>query len=309
MADYKLSELTAKTIPVGTDILHVRTVGGIDQKITWVNLLKAVNPVGTIKMFDANNPGGGGAPTGVSGGWTDDDTIPGWYACIAGNSDHGCPNLVDKFIMGKVIAGAAGTGGANAITITSAMLPIHTHAIDHEHPNKTSTGPSTANTSVPSTANTSVQSVSHAHSMQAHTHTTDIGSHGHDVEKQDAGDNTDIILRETLGEVVNTTSCTLSNSAVWTTAYWRDLLYHIEIRAASVTIGNKTSGGPSSANTGNQSVSHTHTMQAHTHTMQAHTHDVNIVAFIGASGNGGFANDAFNNRPAYYSVIFIRKCA
>ena len=140
----KLSDLTPITTMASDDIIHLKPAAGNDLKITWANLVKAMQkdmePVGTIKYFDANNAGGGGDPTGISGAWVDDTTIPGWYACIAGNSDHGCPNLVDKFIMGKVVAGAAATGGANTMT-------------DHIH-------------------SASTQSASH-------THTTDIGSHSH----------------------------------------------------------------------------------------------------------------------------------
>lgn len=136
----KLSELVEATTFSITDIFHLRTVGGIDKKITGANLAKVMEPIGTIKMFDANNAGGGGTPPGVSGAWVDDITIPGWYACISGNSDHGCPNLVDKFIMGKVIAGAGGTGGSNVL-------------IDHTHGS--------------------------GNQSASHTHITNIGSHSH----------------------------------------------------------------------------------------------------------------------------------
>ena len=288
----------------------MRTTGGIDQKITWFNIMQALNPVGTIKMFDANNVGGGGTPAGVSGAWIDDTTIPGWYACIAGNSDHGCPNLVDKFIMGKVIAGAAGTGGANSITITSAMLPVHTHTINHDHPNKTSTTPS-ANNTAGSTVNTGNQLTSHTHShthgaktsgnnIGDHKHDTVMGSHTHNVYGHGA---TEPPVGPDIADIhtVNHTQILRSGLIYSTDLGTKESGNQKTAHTHSTTIGVKVSG--------NQSADHAHSMQAHTHAPGNHTHDVDIVAFNGSSGNGGFANDAFNNRPAYYSVIFIRKCA
>jgi hypothetical protein len=71
-------------------------------------------PIGTILMFDGS-------------GWTDNVTLLGWYSCISTNSGYGCPNLVDKFIMGKVVAGAGGTGGSNTHTNSEAEMAPHTH--------------------------------------------------------------------------------------------------------------------------------------------------------------------------------------
>lgn len=52
MPDYFLSELTAKTSMVATDLIHLRTVGNIDQKITFFNL--AVGGVRQILSKAAN---------------------------------------------------------------------------------------------------------------------------------------------------------------------------------------------------------------------------------------------------------------
>jgi microcystin-dependent protein len=38
-----------------------------------------------------------------------------------------------------------------------------------------------------------------------------------------------------------------------------------------------------------------------------HTHLVDLPAFSGTSGNGGFSATAIDNRPAFYSLIFIKK--
>jgi hypothetical protein len=58
----------------------------------------------------------------------------GWYACIAGNAGLGCPNLVDRFILGKAVAGSGALGGSNTHTIAAAELPVHTHDLsNHTH--------------------------------------------------------------------------------------------------------------------------------------------------------------------------------
>lgn len=91
-------------------------------------------PVGTIMMFDANNSEGA---SGNSGAWVDNSTLPGWYACITDNSDKSCPDLVDTFIMGKVAAGAGGSGGSN-------VLIDHTHTSSNQSTSHTHTTNSTS---------------------------------------------------------------------------------------------------------------------------------------------------------------------
>ena len=79
-------------------------------------------PIGSVIQFD--------------GAWTDNVTMPGWYACIAANSGIGCPNLVDRFILGKAIDGSGALGGSNSHTISAAELPTHTHDVvlgAHDH--------------------------------------------------------------------------------------------------------------------------------------------------------------------------------
>jgi len=66
-------------------------------------------PIGTILPYD-----------GVS--WIDNTTIPGWYACTSNNTQHGCPNLVDKFIMG-------GGGSVPLKSFGGSENPSHTHNV------------------------------------------------------------------------------------------------------------------------------------------------------------------------------------
>jgi len=93
-------------------------------------------PVGSFLMFDANTPDsidGVRVLSGKAGEWVDNITIPGWYACVEGNQEKGCPNLVDRFVMGKVTEGSGTNGGLNAITLLTENLPSHSHTISHGH--------------------------------------------------------------------------------------------------------------------------------------------------------------------------------
>jgi len=66
-------------------------------------------PIGTILMYDGE-------------GWTDNNTLPGWFQC---NGSNGTPNLTNKFIKGSETRGQ--TGGANSRTLSAANLPSHSH--------------------------------------------------------------------------------------------------------------------------------------------------------------------------------------
>ncbi len=75
-------------------------------------------PIGAMMLYDGS-------------GWTDNFTMPDWYACIVENAGQGCPNMVDRFAMGKVIAGSGSLGGSN-------VLIDHTHSagnqsVSHKH--------------------------------------------------------------------------------------------------------------------------------------------------------------------------------
>ena len=226
-----IDQLPEKTTLDDTDILHLRQIDRIDKKITVENAKVELGfslPIGTILMFDANNAGGGGSPPGVSGPWVDNITMVGFYACIIGNAAQGCPNLVDTFIMGKVVAGAAGTGGSNTL-------------IDHVH----------------FATNQSAN----------HTHTTNIGSHGHIIPVFNIQSNRGL-HDATSFAWASSDGATLGHSSAGN---------RFPSLVQSSTIGNKGSG--------NQSASHAHTI-----------------------GTGSVPGST-NNRPAYYSVIFVRKCA
>jgi len=209
--------------------------------------------VGCVMTFDGSS-------------WVDNSTIPGWYACIPENAGQGCPDMVNRFVMGKVVAGGGSTGGANSLSLAIANMPAHSHG----------------GTGGPSTPNTGIQSASHTHYhdhaafncgwiSHNHTHTATLST-GTILERgvSGAGGPT---------KVVGTTS-TDSSPGTITVSNGNQLTNHYH----SINVPAKTSN--------NQNVSHTHSMQSHTHT-------------ISSQGSG----TAFDNRPAYYSMVFIRKCA
>jgi hypothetical protein len=110
-------------------------------------------PTGSIIMYDG-------------AGWVDDSILLGWYSCISANASKGCPDLVDRFILGKVVAGSGATGGSNLHTLSSAELPKHTHAVTYNAlggvpssapaGTNSGTGPNTYNTSDGGFANTAI---------------------------------------------------------------------------------------------------------------------------------------------------------
>lgn len=89
--------------------------GNYIRKSIWNANLNYL-PIGTIIEMDGE-------------GWADNCTLPGWYACIVANAAHGCPNLVDRFIQGKVVAGAGALAGSNTHTNTVLEMASHYHDI------------------------------------------------------------------------------------------------------------------------------------------------------------------------------------
>lgn len=71
--------------------------------------------VGEIIMFD--------------GTWVDNVTMPGWYACVDGNQDKGCPNLEDRLVFGKGPTGSGGSDGNNDILLADNSTPAHVHSL------------------------------------------------------------------------------------------------------------------------------------------------------------------------------------
>ncbi len=186
-------------------------------------------PVGTILMYDGAN-------------WQDNVTLPGWYACISSNSSHGCPDLVDRFIMGGATAGAL--GGNNLTTLTTANIPAHNH-------------------------NFVVDSVTGG---------------GH--------------LTLATGGVSNVTTSKAGNHYH---KYSRPNSSTERSRCECTRMLKNSFGSYNTSSAGSHS--HTFSLSSHQHFVEDHSHTID--AHIENTGQG----QSFDNRSAYYQVIFIRRCS
>jgi len=75
-------------------------------------------PKGTILVYNGS-------------GWTDNQTLIGWYRCDAQNKAAGrTPDLTDRFIMGSAAAEHR-TGGQNTQQLTADNMPAHTHTVSN----------------------------------------------------------------------------------------------------------------------------------------------------------------------------------
>ena len=110
-------------------------------------LRNSFDPVGTITEYDGTN-------------WIDGVTKPGWFACIPENADKDCPDMTDRFAMGKITCASGSCGGANTITLTTAQIPSHNHGMDHSH----------CAISCNSTHSHTLDNISLSHGGQSHTH-------------------------------------------------------------------------------------------------------------------------------------------
>ena len=243
----KPSFIPAESINLLLDNLSdVITASGLTPNNTGTDQLRkalhATFPVGTIWMYDGS-------------AWKDNVTLPGWYACVPENEDggtaglrYGITSMVDRFVMGKAVAGSGATGGSNSYQLTASQLPAHTHTINHDHAAFPSGG----------------QSVNHTHTISGSTSTGG--------------------------------SASTSGSFTYTSSSGT-----LRIRAnAGVHHGYVSTGS----------------VPAHSHSMHlnsqgnsvGHSHQINVPSYTGNSGSTG-AGTEIDNRPAFYSLIFIRKCA
>jgi hypothetical protein len=211
--------VNAGTFNIG-ESYQIQTVGTTDFTLIGA----AANTVGVIFTATGVGSGSGAAYRRLyaTGGWSDNVTMPGWYACNPANSVKGCPDMTNRFVMGKDTTGAGATGGTNSYSIAAGNLPPHTHGINHTH----------------GTFTTSNVSNDHTHSIGQQLSAWSAGGSGPNLWRTDSG---------------------------------------------------------SVPSTGGMSANHTHT--------------VTVSAFSGSSDNGGFANTAVDNRPAFYSLVFIKRVA
>jgi len=193
------------------------------------------DPIGTITEYDSSN-------------WIDGVTKPGWFACIPENSDKDCPDMTDRFVMGKNVVSAKTCGGANIITLTTAQIPSHCHGMAHSHTASSANSTHSHNTST-STAPSAHSVSAHCHSYSGHNSSANICGGG---SRRAANENT----------ASNVSGVGLSNHS-----------------------------------------NHNHTISggSHNHTITVDDTDKVLTDFTG----GG---ESHENRPPFYSMIYIRKC-
>ncbi|OQY32017.1 MAG: hypothetical protein B6241_12385 [Spirochaetaceae bacterium 4572_59] len=202
--------------------------------------------------------------------WQDDVDLPGFYACTAENASRGCPDMTGRFVMGKAADAEGELGGANSLILTEANLPSHTHAIDHDH----------------GAFNSASGGVAHTHSIN-HDHgsvTSSSDSHYHIHGVNFASSGTPNMLH---GYTTSTSKSTTSEFQGTAGGYYPKSSTDSHSHSVNLPNYGGTSGGASA---------------------YSHSHPIDIPAFTGDSGATGDGSP-IDNRPAFYSMIFIKKCA
>lgn len=237
---------------VRKDLPFAMSSGTVEGDFTINGKLIGGLPVGVVLMYDGST-------------WVDNVTLPGYYSCISDNSSHGCPNLVDKFIMGVLPSDRGQTGGANSINLAVTQIPEHTHSIAHSH----ETHEHAITAAFPHT-----HSIDHAHLS---TDTVN-GSHTHaDLHTHGTGSTIQYVPGTGTDPSVNIPGA---------------------VGAVSVSSDGTHNHETPGAYTGNPTLS-----------LDISTDDTVVVnpdpAASGSAGSGA----AIDNRPSYYGMIFIRRCA
>jgi microcystin-dependent protein len=245
-------------------------------------------PRGAILMYDGTS-------------WQDNVTLKGWYQCSK-NPDgtakivdgYTVPDLQDKFIMGH--SGGSRTGGNNSLELTANNLPSHGHNL----------------------SNMSMSGLTVTEGGGIHSHTvsgsvSQSGGHAHTVSGQ-----ADAITRDSTGTRLKDLTGTFSGP--------------YRLVASNIYTGIVTDTGTSGGDADgwehrqplhkiNIDATHTHTVTGstaensgtHDHAVAVsitgegtHTHSISGGTISGSVGNTG-SSTAFDNRPSYYTLIYIVK--
>jgi len=207
-------------------------------------------PIGTILMYDKTDWIDPNDPYNPN----NNPTMKQWYACVAGNSGHGCPDLTDKFILGAdegyrtaywnnsihTFSGetTTRTGGSNSKILNIYEIPSHQHKLIHSHSNVT--------------GNVGDQSHKHTHQKPSQTCNLDWGG--------------------------STYYSWVDFGTIWEGITSSESHWHVgaSLNASYSGIGNGTE---------NKKIYYSNGVQAHTGTP-----------------------NSYNQRPQYYTVLFVRRC-
>lgn len=265
-------EVVAQTndggLVVGNDALNTqRAADATWRTMTVKGGLAATKFYGDGSALTGVGSSDGVTPVGLIAMWSGSaGSIPtGWALCDGTNAT---PNLIDKFVMGGASGGA--TGGANSKTMTVNEMPQHTHdagtiGASHTH------GFSNVN-------------ASHSHgagslTVNSHNHNLNNTSHRHEIE---------------FGYV----------NYLLTTGAYGDTGKDVLVRTTSGNSTQTFNTGYETAGSGTDSESPgiSGFTAPQNLTISGSTGSPN--AFSGASAARG-GGQAFDNRPAYYSLAFI----
>lgn len=152
------SALEARIVVNETDIGLLGTqVAAIEDDVT---------PRKVVMMYDG-------------GDWVDNVTWPGWYACVAANAAQGCPDMVGRMPIGKIIAGAGSpSSGTGSVTLQESNMPTHNHGVTAEAGSLVTTADAHLH-QVTGTVDPHVHYISLTTSIDAHYHGITGGSHSH----------------------------------------------------------------------------------------------------------------------------------
>lgn len=244
-------------------------------------------PPGTILMYNGAN-------------WINNSTIPGWFKCDGAN---GTPDLRSKFIMGSTDMTTVGqTGGNNSYTLTTAQLPAHTHTIDHDHP-----------------ALTPID-FNHTHTYKDHVASADIDSKDFriasrrptqtDINSQAYSTSVYQVLQKSFRETFLATSGfsvtpNFSNSGVGSLGgNMSNVAYTIKkpVMYGYEYVKSPTAYLPNSGTT----FEGLYKTQTTNGASKGLTYTPDVPMYRAASGSVG-SGAVIENRPSFYSVIFIMK--
>ncbi|MDR1323519.1 MAG: hypothetical protein LBK68_03680 [Candidatus Margulisbacteria bacterium] len=244
-------------------------------------------PIGAILMYDGSS-------------WTDNVTLRGWYRCDATNAAAGLtPDLTDKFIMGAAARG--NTGGNNNIILTTNNLPAHSHSLS-------GLATDTISGHTHNYSGTSGSGTNHSHSLSGirvtggdHSHTFSGNSlEGYSPYLQFPSEWNGYNKDSGRSGIITVTETAEADCGSDGTP---DVALRFKIAfTPSGTINNVGHNHTLSGDTGSES-SHMHSYSGTTGSDGSHKHDVS-----GSVDNTG-SGTAFDNRPSYYALIYIRKCA
>ena len=218
------------------------------------------------------------------------------------------PNLTAKYLRGNTASGA--TGGANTVTIASANLPTHTHGTG----TLANAADATHTHGVGTYGNTAELSHTHSSALPAHRHFlksrgsgNDSPDHTHSVGYRviytQAGGSIDTV-HDGDGSPQVSTGASARHTHSWGGVWSNDTSSQVSSPEGDGSGNTYADGvgywGVGGTRTTSAGSSHNHVFSGTSAAGSSHNHVIS-----GSTDNGGFANTALNNEPAYVEVVWV----